>query len=35
MGDGRKKILVIDDSSVIVEVPVTKACEDMGLNKAE
>lgn len=25
----------IDDSSVIVEVPVTKACEDMGLNKAE
>ena len=25
----------IDDSSVIVEVPVTKAREDMGLNKAE
>ena len=25
----------IDDSSVIVEVPVTKACEDMGLDKAE
>ena len=25
----------IDDSSVIVEVPVTKVCEDMGLNKAE
>lgn len=25
----------IDDSSVIAEVPVTKACEDMGLNKAE
>jgi predicted acyl esterase len=25
----------IDDNSVIVEVPVTKASEDMGLNKAE
>ena len=25
----------IDDSSVMVEVPVTKACEDMVLNKAE
>ena len=25
----------IDDNSVMVEVPVTKACEDMGLNKAE
>lgn len=25
----------IDDSSVMVEVPVTKASEDMGLNKAE
>lgn len=25
----------IDDSSVIVEVPVTKACKDMKLNKAE
>ena len=25
----------IDDSSVIVEVPVTKACENMGLTKAE
>ena len=25
----------IDDSSLIVEVPVTKASEDMGLNKAE
>ena len=25
----------IDDNSVMVEVPVTKASEDMGLNKAE
>lgn len=25
----------IDDSSVMAEIPVTKACEDMGLNKAE
>ena len=25
----------IDDNSVMVEIPVTKACEDMGLNKAE
>ena len=27
--------LEIDDNSVMVEVPVTKASEDMGLNKAE